>query len=74
VAFRPDGKILASGSGDGRVKLRRATTGKEAASLRGARGIISSLAFSGDGKTLAAGGDEILVWDVASLLGPRQQR
>jgi WD40 repeat protein/serine/threonine protein kinase len=70
VAFSPDGKRLASGSGGsveqgelvpGEVKVWDAQTGRELLSLKGGG---SSVVFSPDGKRLAgAGGDEVKVWD-----------
>ena len=51
LAFSPNGKTLAAGSGDGRVRMWDVATGKEAAALAG----VGPLAFSPDGKTLAAG-------------------
>jgi WD40 repeat protein len=67
VAFSPDGQILATGSyswagmlaGSRRgasVKLWDARTGHPRATLPGELGRISSVAFSADGKLLAAGG------------------
>jgi RNA polymerase sigma factor (sigma-70 family) len=79
-ALSPDGKLLAAAStplylaedrsrplGDGSVYLWNLATGKLAAKLQGRRReTIESLAFSPDGKTLAAvsEGSQISVWDV----------
>src|SRR5207302_942420 len=66
VVYAPDGKTLASASGDltawtstpGEVKLWDATTGKERASLEGHKGGIGCVTFAPDSKTLAtASGD-----------------
>src|SRR5262249_32268194 len=45
-------------------------TGKELRRLDGHRGLVRSVAFSGDGNRLASGGSDatILVWDVAKLV------
>ena len=67
VAFSPDGKLLAAGSGDNMVMLWDAASGKEVRTLA-ATSSVGSVAFSPDGKLLAAGsGDNTLIlWDVAS--------
>jgi WD40 repeat protein len=68
VAFSPDGKTLASGGGDGSIKLWDVASGKLRATLTGhkERRTIWVLAFSADGKALASAGDfnSIRVWDV----------
>lgn len=54
VAFSPDGKTLATGSGDGPVDLWEVPTGKPARTLLGRTGQGARIAFSPDGKQLAA--------------------
>ncbi|TXT21140.1 MAG: hypothetical protein FD138_4104, partial [Planctomycetota bacterium] len=71
VAFSPDGKRLASASGDarnGEVKVWDATTGHETLTLKGHTSQVKSVAFSPDGKRLAsASGDStVKLWDAIS--------
>ena len=74
--------MLASGSGapsattSGKIKIWDLVTGHERLTLRGPGGDVSSLAFSPDGKTLAAGfcsiatPGEIKLWTEASAAPP----
>jgi WD40 repeat protein len=70
LSFSPDGKTLASCSWDGSVQLWEVKSGNELAALRRkavrAGGGVDAVAFSPDGRYLAAARHDILVWEVAT--------
>lgn len=68
VAFSPDGKTLASASGDKTVRLWDVASGRALATLTAHQSPVEAVAFSPDGKTLATGSNDktIRLWDVAT--------
>jgi WD40 repeat protein len=68
VAFSPDGKRLASTSGDKNVTVWDAQTGHELLTLEG-HGDVTGVAFSPDGHRLAAGSADgkVTIWDATPL-------
>ncbi|HMC65516.1 MAG TPA: WD40 repeat domain-containing protein, partial [Gemmataceae bacterium] len=65
LAFRPDGKAIASAGGKD-IKIWDLTTGKEIRTLEGHKDAVTSLAFSPDGKQLASASQDtrVALWNV----------
>jgi WD40 repeat protein/serine/threonine protein kinase len=80
VAFRPDGKVVVSGSADRTVRVWDVAGGTELHRLTGHRYGVTCVAFSPDGKHLASGSEDkqVKVWDaetgkeIHTFAGPRR--
>ncbi|MDI3418714.1 nSTAND1 domain-containing NTPase [Streptomyces luteolus] len=69
VDYRPDGKVLAVGDNYGGVRLYDVRTRALLVRLTGLDGMVSSVRFSPDGRTIAASSNEspkVLLWDARS--------
>lgn len=73
VAATADGKMIASGSLDGMVKLWDSATGLPMATYEGHQGPVHSVALSPDGKQVVSAGEDktVKVWKVAGGKGPK---
>ena len=72
LTIAPNGRTLAVGAGDNRVRIYGVATGSEHDALGQHPATIRALAFFPDGKTLASGSDDgtVKLWDLAT----RQER
>ncbi len=68
LAFTPDGRLLASGGQDGRIKFWDPHTGEERGTLEAHERRVSAVAFSPDGRLLASGSFDrtVKLWDARS--------
>jgi cytochrome c/WD40 domain-containing protein len=66
LAVSPDGKMIATGAYDQKIRLWDTATGKETALLKGHNGVVNSLSFRPDGKVLASASADrtVKLWSV----------
>jgi WD40 repeat protein len=73
LAFRPDGKWLASGGDDQCVILWNIERDKPMRRIEGLGDDVRAVVFSPDNKRLAAAGAYVQTWAIADLLVPSKK-
>ena len=68
IAFSPDGKHLATGDTDHKIRLWDVTTAEQLATWQGHQDWIRSVAFSADGRLLASASEDhtVRLWEVST--------
>jgi WD40 repeat protein len=61
VALSADGELVASGGGEGKVRVWETSTGRPLATIRGHSGMAWGVALSTDGRVVASGGEDRMV-------------
>ncbi|WP_395747119.1 c-type cytochrome domain-containing protein [Prosthecobacter sp.] len=66
LAVSPDGKMIATGAYDQKIRLWDVATGKEIALLKGHNGAVNGLSFRADGKVLASASADrtVKLWSI----------
>lgn len=75
MAFSPDGERLAAGSGNGDLRIFDARSGKELFKLNEHFNVVSSVAFSRDGRWLATGSYDksVIIRNADGAMVPKQR-